>query len=162
VRQIYHLWGVRSLYIAELTSLKAKRCMLASTKPGSDFSKGRAHPAMQPPISATHPNTKTGAPLPGPGPKRITCRSTVGGALVWGRGKPSPAHCPSTAHKPPTHHTARHTHAPQSIASRGAPRRNLLFWQPPSHAISSSMSWSRRSSKLWMSASLPFLHAHSR
>jgi Tol biopolymer transport system component len=33
-----------------------KRCMLASTKSGPDFSKGCARQAMQPPISATHPH----------------------------------------------------------------------------------------------------------
>jgi hypothetical protein len=64
--------------------------------------------------------------------------------------------------KPPMHHAQCHRHAPRSIACRCAPhRRNLLSWQPRSHAISSSTSWSRRSSRLWMSLSLPFLRAHS-
>src|SRR5215203_1144738 len=35
----------------------AKRCMLVSMKPGADFSRGCAHPAMQPLISATHSPT---------------------------------------------------------------------------------------------------------
>src|SRR5215213_7884284 len=34
-----------------------KRCMLASTKLMADFSRGCAHPAMQPPFSATHPHS---------------------------------------------------------------------------------------------------------
>src|SRR5215210_3724349 len=32
-----------------------KRCMLVSAKPRADFSRGCAHPAMQPSISTTHP-----------------------------------------------------------------------------------------------------------
>jgi hypothetical protein len=42
--------------------------MLASLKPAVDFSKGCAHPAMQPPIPTTHATpqrTGAGAPLPG-------------------------------------------------------------------------------------------------
>src|SRR5215218_9361718 len=33
--------------------------MLAPMKPGADFSRGCAHPAMQPPIPATHPRPAT-------------------------------------------------------------------------------------------------------
>src|SRR5215216_2032599 len=61
------------------------------------------------------------------GPKWITSRATVDDALAWGRGKPPPAHCPSTAHMPPTHHAEYRTRALQSIACRCAPRRNLLL-----------------------------------
>ena len=66
--------------------------MLAFLKSGADFSKGCAHPAMQPPIPATHPRS---AKEPEPhrqdsGMKRITHRPSVDGALAWGRGKPSP------------------------------------------------------------------------
>jgi hypothetical protein len=32
-----------------------KRCMLVSSKPGADFSRGCAHPATPPRISTTHP-----------------------------------------------------------------------------------------------------------
>jgi hypothetical protein len=88
----------------------------------------------------------------------VTLRRTS----AWGRGKPPPAQCQSTARMPPNHHAQCRTHVRQSIASKCAPRKNLLSWRPRSHAISSSMSWSRRSSRLWMSASLPFLRAHSR
>jgi hypothetical protein len=35
-----------------------KRYMLVSVKPMADFSRGCAHPAMRPPISATHPTTQ--------------------------------------------------------------------------------------------------------
>jgi hypothetical protein len=62
----------------------------------------------------------------GSGPKWITTYATVSGALSWGRGRPPPAQCQNTARKPPTHHAQCRTHAPQSIASRGAPRRNPL------------------------------------
>jgi hypothetical protein len=45
-------------------------------------------------------------------PKKITSRSTVGGALAWGRGKPSPARCPSTTRKLPKHHAQCRRHSP--------------------------------------------------
>jgi hypothetical protein len=76
------------------------------------------------------PPRNTREPKPhwqGSGPKWITRCATVSGALRWGRGKPLPAQCPSTAHKPSTHHVGRRRHAPQSIASRHAPRRNPLL-----------------------------------
>jgi hypothetical protein len=53
---------------AEFTYHEDKRCMLAFLKLVADFSSGCAHPAMRPPIPATHPypvTRKTGAPLPG-------------------------------------------------------------------------------------------------
>jgi hypothetical protein len=37
---------------------EVKRYMLVSVKPMADFSRGCAHPAMRPPISATHPPTR--------------------------------------------------------------------------------------------------------
>ena len=40
------------------------------------------------------------------------------------------------------------------------PASSIRYMRP--YAMSSSTSWSRRSSMLWMSASLPFLRAHSR
>jgi hypothetical protein len=40
-------------------SVEHKRCILVSTKPGPDFSKACARPAMQPPISATYPHSAT-------------------------------------------------------------------------------------------------------
>src|SRR5215217_87339 len=88
---------------------------------------------VRPPSSATAdlhdppppPSAKETEPRHwGSGPQGITRRATVRGALAWGRGKPPPAHCPSTARKIPTHHAACHRHAPQSIACRGAPRRS--------------------------------------
>jgi hypothetical protein len=46
-----------------------KRCMLAFLKSAADFSRGCAHLAMQPPISATHPThaqrKRAGAPAMG-------------------------------------------------------------------------------------------------
>jgi hypothetical protein len=39
------------------TRERDKRRMLVSLKPGADFPRGCAHPAAQPPISATHPLT---------------------------------------------------------------------------------------------------------
>src|SRR5215203_438705 len=63
----------------------------------------------------------------GSGPKLITLRATVDGDLAWGRGKPPPAQCQSTAGMPPTRHAQYRTCAPQSIACRCAPRRNLLL-----------------------------------
>jgi hypothetical protein len=41
---------------AEFTYQGDKRCTIAFLKMVADFSRGRAHPAMQPPISATHPH----------------------------------------------------------------------------------------------------------
>jgi hypothetical protein len=41
--------------VAEFTYQEDKRCMLARLKSSADFSKGCAHLAMQPPLSATHP-----------------------------------------------------------------------------------------------------------
>ena len=38
---------------------EGKRCMLAFLKLVADFSRGCAHPAMQPPIPATHPHPAT-------------------------------------------------------------------------------------------------------
>jgi hypothetical protein len=143
---------------------EGKRCMLAFLKTGADFWRGYAHPAMQPPIPAPHPlprNTKEPeAHCQDSGSKRITSRATVDGALAWGRGRLPPALCQSTARKPPTHHAVCRTNVPRSIVSRCAPRKNPLFWQPRSHAISSSTSWSKRSSKLGLIR--PLLLAHSR
>src|SRR5215217_9413774 len=112
-----------------------------------------------PPSNATadsydppHPATQRPEPhCQDSGLKRVTRHSTVDGALAWGRGKPPHAHCQSTARMPPTHHAACRTHVPHNIASKCAPRRNPLPWPPRSHVRSSLMSWSRRSSKLWMS-----------
>jgi hypothetical protein len=70
------------------------------------------------------------SPCQDSGPKWITRRATVDGALAWGRGKPPLAQCPSTARKPPKRHAPCHTHVPRSIASRYALRRNTLSWQP--------------------------------
>src|SRR5215207_9564537 len=47
----------RSAAFREDLYQEAKRCMLVLTKPMADFSRGCAHPAMRPPISATHPAT---------------------------------------------------------------------------------------------------------
>src|SRR5215203_6299832 len=59
----------------------------------ADFSRGCAHPAMQPPISATHPTPQHINRSPGNGtPVRRGSRATVSGALAWGRGKLQPAH----------------------------------------------------------------------
>lgn len=44
----------------------------------------------------------------------------------------------------------------------GLPLRGTRSRSGHDHAISSSMSWSRRSSRLWMSAGLSLLRAHSR
>jgi hypothetical protein len=58
--------------------------MLAFLKSGADFSKGCAHPAMQPPIPATHPRPATQRPEPryrDSGPKRVTRRANVDGDL---------------------------------------------------------------------------------
>src|SRR5215218_2114746 len=101
--------------------------MLAFLTLVADFARWCAHPATRPPISATHPRPAVQSPEPhcqGSGQKRFTSRPTVSGAVAWGRGKPSPAHCTSTAHKPPTHHAPCRRHAPPSIACRCAPRRN--------------------------------------
>ena len=74
-----------------------------------------------------HPQCKgTGAPSPGLQLEEDRYRATVGGALAWRRGKPQPAHCPSTARRLPTHHVECRTRVPQSIACRCAPRRNPL------------------------------------
>ena len=70
---------------------------------------GCAHPAVRPPISET-PTSQHKEPEPhsqGSGPKWITRRDNVGGALAWGRRKPPPAHCPSIARKPPPRTTDR-------------------------------------------------------
>jgi hypothetical protein len=112
------------------TYCETKRCMLVSVKLGADFSRWCALSAMQPPISTTHPhltNAEEPEPCQGSGPKWITHRATVEGALALGRGKLQPAHCQSTARKPPTHHAQGRTHALQSIACRCAPRRNPLL-----------------------------------
>jgi hypothetical protein len=124
-----HRFLSRGVPNCQNSSRRNKRCMLVSTRLGADFSIGCAHPAMQPPISATHPhpNKRPEARYWDSGPKSVTRLSSVGGALAWGRGKPSPAHCLSTARKPPTHYAQRRTHAPRSTASRGAPRRNHLL-----------------------------------
>src|SRR5215208_8289737 len=66
------------------------------------------------------------------GPKWITPRANVDGALSWGRGKPPPEPCQSTARMPPKHHAAYRRHVPQSIACRCAPRKNPLSWRPRS------------------------------
>src|SRR5829696_4029036 len=82
-----------------------KQYMLVTVKLGADFSRGCAHPAMQPPISATHPpprNAKKPEPhWQGSGPKWIMRRATVDGALAWGRRIPAPERYPSTARKAP-------------------------------------------------------------
>src|SRR5215212_158451 len=57
-----------------LTCQRDKRCMLVSMKLGADFSRGCAHPAMQPPISATHP------PLLD---SRISSPEASGWGLAW-------------------------------------------------------------------------------
>src|SRR5215217_3937516 len=89
---------------------------------------------LRPTPTAYH--ERTGEPhCEGSGSERITSSATVEGDLAWGRGEPQPAQCQSTARMPPTQHAACRTHAPQSIASRGAPRRNPLCWRPRSHAI---------------------------
>jgi hypothetical protein len=53
-----------------------------ATKSDADFSRGCAHPATRPRISATHPTSAEGSePQPwGSGPKSITHRATVVGA----------------------------------------------------------------------------------
>jgi len=66
-------------------------------------------------------NTKTGALAGGSGPKRITSRATVDGALAGGRRRPPLYQCQGIARMPPSHHAACRTHAPQSIANRATP-----------------------------------------
>jgi hypothetical protein len=51
----------------------------------ADFSRGCAHPAMQPPIPTTHPTTqrtRTGAPLPGLRPEEEHAPPTVADPLL--------------------------------------------------------------------------------
>src|SRR5829696_5597671 len=46
----------RRAELSKYHPLIGKRCMLASLKLASDFSRGRAHPVMQPPIPTAHPH----------------------------------------------------------------------------------------------------------
>jgi hypothetical protein len=139
------IFSQREPNFASGTYVRNKQCMLLPTKLGAVFSRECAHPTMQPPIPTARPHPQR----KGAG----TSNATVSGALAWGRGKPPPAHCPSTARKPPT---------PLKASQAGALLVGARCRGDHDHAISSSTSWSRRSSRLWMSASLPLLRAHSR
>ena len=143
-----------------------KRCMLTSSKPGADFSRGCARPAMRPPSSATYPHPASQKNRsPGNGtPARSGSRAGLPWAAIKLRVEvdyhPPSARAPLASHPRTTLHLV---HAPLKASQAGA----FLVGIPSlgdhdDHAISSSTSWSRRSSRLWMSASLPFLRAHSR
>src|SRR5215210_1130664 len=63
-----------------------------------------ATPALESSDPPPPRNTKEPEPhRQGSGPKWITRYAIADGDLVWGRGKPPLAHCPSTARKLPTH-----------------------------------------------------------
>jgi hypothetical protein len=82
---------------------------------GGEFFEGVCAPSNAPANFRDPPPTLSAKePEPcrwGSGPIWIMRRLTVGGALAWGRGKPSLAHCQSTARMPPTRHAARRTYA---------------------------------------------------
>ena len=137
--------------------------MLAFMKPGADFSRGCAHPATRPPISATHPVTRKNR---SPG-NRTPARRGSRPELPWTahylgvevNHHTRSARAPLTCH-PRT--TLNIVHAPFKASHAGALLVINRFCSHHDHAISSSMSWSSRSSKLWMSSSLPLLRDDSR
>src|SRR5215211_4410173 len=71
---------------AEFTYQGDKRCTIAFLKMVADFSRGCAHQAMRPPISATHPHpTNAEEPEPhcwGSGSPSLNYRANVEGASV--------------------------------------------------------------------------------
>jgi hypothetical protein len=68
----------------EFTYQEAKRCMLAFLKLASYFSRGSAHPAMQPQISATHPILQHKDRSPGSGaPTRSGSRAALTWTALW-------------------------------------------------------------------------------
>ncbi len=76
-------------------------------EPGRGFSEGLSTPSNAT-VHLHDPPPLRNAKVPelqcqGSGPKRISRRATVDGALAWGRGKPPPEQCPSTAPKPTKH-----------------------------------------------------------
>jgi|SRR5215218_1892930 hypothetical protein len=76
---------------------------------GGRFFKGVCTPSNATAYSYDPPQPPTQRPEPhcqGSGSKWITRRSTVDGALAWGRGKPPPERCSGTAPKPPRHRGA--------------------------------------------------------
>jgi hypothetical protein len=138
--------------------------MLVSLELDADFSRGCARPAMQPPIPTTHPNPQHKDRSPANGtPARRESLAALPWTALWLRVEvnhhPPSARAPLASH-PPT--TLNVVHAPLKASHAGALLVGTRSWSNHDHAINSSTSWSRRSSKLWMSPSLPFLRAHSR
>jgi hypothetical protein len=117
---------------------------------------------MQPPIPTTRPtprHKRTGAHCEGSGPKWITRRATVSGNLAWG----DVDHHAPTARAPLASYPRTTLHVVHT--SLEASHAGALFVRTPSysshdHAISSSTSWSKRSSKLGLIR--PLLVAHMR
>jgi hypothetical protein len=138
--------------------------MLAFLKMVADFSRGCAHPAMQPPIPATHPHPSAQmnrSPGNGASARRGSRAALPWAALYLGvnvNHHPSGARAPLAGHPTSTLHVI---HTPLKASHAGA----LLVGTPSrsghDHAKSSSTSCSKRSSKLGLIRPL-LLVAHSR
>ena len=110
--------------------------MFAFLKSSADFSRGRAHQAMRPPISATHPRPRHEDRSPG---NRTTAQRESRSALPWTvlylgvevNHNPPSARAPLTSH-PRTTLNVVHTPLEASQAGRCALRSNPLSWLPRS------------------------------
>ena len=118
------------------------------------FSRWCAHLAMQPPFSATHPHP---APRENRSPiARAPARRGLLAALQWAalwlrvevNHHPRSTRAALASHPRTTLHVV---HTPLKASQAGALLVGTRSRSVHDHAKSSSTSWSRRSSKLWMS-----------